>query len=50
MDTAMEKSISTEIIKKHIEPDILSIAEVKTKQKGDRVSVKGHVDKVSKYL
>ncbi|XP_065937778.1 uncharacterized protein [Magallana gigas] len=50
MDTAMEKSISTEIIKKHIEPDILSIAEIKTKQKGDRVSVKGHVDKITNVL
>lgn len=40
MYTAMEKSVSTEIIqKRHIEPEILSVAEIKTKQKGDRVSV-----------
>lgn len=47
MGTAMEKSVSTRIIKKHIEPEILSVAEIRTKQKGHRISVKIYVDKVN---
>lgn len=49
MGTAMEKSVSTRIIKKHTEPEILSVAEIRTKQKGHRISGKIFVDKVSKH-
>lgn len=47
MDTSKDSHITEDLIQLHLKPAVISIAEIKTKSKGERVSVRGHMDKVS---